>query len=469
MLLTRAVYTSVLLAVTLPPTTTAHPEIRPRLAVDAAVDHRHHSNTLPVVHQLSQITDQQCPAKLVETQTSLADAVARIDALDAELAESRRMVNRELTESSTCFDQNDVVIALAGFDCAAAAASGFCELYLCSTCQIGPGYCDLSCGYCAPPTAAPSPSKCGESSPSPTVSRLPTADPTMGFYGNCRDTNNGTGTYLGGGTLVDCASMTTTYCSFANADEDFTPADMCCVCGGGTVPTQLPTPTPTLTPTLTPAPTVTPVPTELDACPVDGKAVDVQKLQSNLPFSLGEDNEFGMAIAALGDVDGDGVNDFAVSSENYDGSTTGTVHVLFMEANGTVRSASHIDTSHGDLNLTFDDTACINEYSDCPSFGRALAPIGDIDEDGVGDLAVGAPYQDIGYLHGVPWPKGKWVVLLIVGIRHYDAPSRHLREIVLMIVRAITLSHNPWSTIRRTLHCDADLYGNGKSNSRDLR
>ncbi len=91
---------------------------------------------------------------------------------------------------------------------------------------------------------------------------------------------------------------------------------------------------------------------------------------------------FGGAVAALGDLNGDGVPDVAVGAYGDDtgGTNRGAVHVLFLNADGTVKSTQLIaHNTGGGPSLSDDDR-----------FGRSLAVIGDIDGDGVVDLAVGA-------------------------------------------------------------------------------
>ena len=93
-------------------------------------------------------------------------------------------------------------------------------------------------------------------------------------------------------------------------------------------------------------------------------------------------------MASLGDLDGDGVTDLAVGA-NYDdtgGTSRGAVHVLFLNANGTVKSSQKIASgTGGGPTLANDDR-----------FGSSVASLGDLDGDGVTDLAVGANFDDTG-------------------------------------------------------------------------
>ena len=64
----------------------------------------------------------------------------------------------------------------------------------------------------------------------------------------------------------------------------------------------------------------------------------------------------------------------------------GAVYVLFMNANGTVKSSQKIASGIGG-----GPTLANSDY-----FGSSVASLGDLDGDGVTDLAVGAIYDDTG-------------------------------------------------------------------------
>ena len=87
----------------------------------------------------------------------------------------------------------------------------------------------------------------------------------------------------------------------------------------------------------------------------------------------------GASLAALGDLDGDGTPDLAVGApEDPFG---GSVWILFLTPQGTVRSDLQIGASFGGFPGTL-----------LPSdrFGASLARVGDLDGDGIPELAVGA-------------------------------------------------------------------------------
>ena len=124
----------------------------------------------------------------------------------------------------------------------------------------------------------------------------------------------------------------------------------------------------------------------------DGTVKALQKISDNegkLDGNLDNEDRFGSAVAGIGDLNGDGVNDLAVGA-NQDGdggNNRGAIWILFMNTDGTVSSNQKISQNNGEFN---------GDLKDGDRFGSAVANIGDLDEDGVIELAVGAPQDDDG-------------------------------------------------------------------------
>ncbi len=100
------------------------------------------------------------------------------------------------------------------------------------------------------------------------------------------------------------------------------------------------------------------------------------------PDSLDPTDEFGSSIAALGDLDGNGIAEIAVGAQNSDASR-GSIWIVFPTDSGTVGSATEIGNGMGGVSLDVGDV-----------FGSNLASLGDLDGDGTWELAVGAPDDD---------------------------------------------------------------------------
>ena len=92
-------------------------------------------------------------------------------------------------------------------------------------------------------------------------------------------------------------------------------------------------------------------------------------------------DQFGCSVCSIGDIDNDGVIDLAVGAaqDNDAGISTGAVWILFLKADGTVKSYKKLNKNTTELSSLNKD-----EY-----FGKSVSNIGDLDKDGVNDIVVG--------------------------------------------------------------------------------
>jgi hypothetical protein len=130
-----------------------------------------------------------------------------------------------------------------------------------------------------------------------------------------------------------------------------------------------------------------------------GAVISYSKINSSTMAGLGvpldNGDEFGDAVAGLGDLDGPGPSVAALAvgaiSDDDGGDHRGAVYILFLGASGNVLSQQKISSTQGNFTGVLD-------YND--EFGGAIASLGDLDGPGpsAGAIAVGAVNDDDGGL-----------------------------------------------------------------------
>jgi hypothetical protein len=102
---------------------------------------------------------------------------------------------------------------------------------------------------------------------------------------------------------------------------------------------------------------------------------------ANLVLSGNLNEQFGFAVARVGDVNDDGWPDFAVGAPRYSQS-------------GTDRGRIYLFFGGPGLDATADVILECPDATDGPQFGFSVSAAGDVNGDGRDDLIVGAPYDD---------------------------------------------------------------------------
>ena len=174
------------------------------------------------------------------------------------------------------------------------------------------------------------------------------------------------------------------------------------------------------------------------------RATKISATTGGLDDGPADGDLFGHSVAALGDLDGDGIPDLAVGGDDADdgGPNRGAVWILRMNADGTVRASQRISDTAGGFDGALDDDDL---------FGQAVAGLGDLDGDGVPDLAVAASLDDDG-------GDGQGVVWILFLTR--DGTVRHHQKIS-ATAGGFAGALDPLDTFGSSLVAPGDLDGDG--------
>lgn len=111
--------------------------------------------------------------------------------------------------------------------------------------------------------------------------------------------------------------------------------------------------------------------------------------QGSFAGTLANNDHFGSSVATIGDLNNDGITDLAVGAPGDDegGTDRGALWILFLNSDGTVQSERKIANNLSGLGDVLNNN---------DQFGTAVTNIGDLNNDGITDLAVGTPLDDDG-------------------------------------------------------------------------
>ncbi|MCH8904404.1 MAG: FG-GAP repeat protein [Bacteroidetes bacterium] len=196
----------------------------------------------------------------------------------------------------------------------------------------------------------------------------------------------------------------------------------------------------------------------------NGSVKSYQKIsdtQGNFSGGLLKNDLFGQDIAAIGDLNGDGVDDIVVGADGDDdgGSQRGAYWTLFLNSNGTVNSYQKVSQTQGGFTGTLTD----NDY-----FGTSIAPLGDINGDGIMDLAIGAEGDDDGgSFRGAVWILFLNASPLPIELLSFDA-SALINTVSLNWSTASELNNDYFTIERSTDGNDFQILGTVKGSGNSL-
>lgn len=138
-----------------------------------------------------------------------------------------------------------------------------------------------------------------------------------------------------------------------------------------------------------------------------GSDLEVRRYTRIVPSQVEDYDIFGHSVAALGDLDGNGVVDLAVGALGDDGpddgsaNSSGAVWILFLNRDGSNSHAVRINANEG-----FASAAPRLPVTRGNLFGEGVAALGDLNGDGIVDLAVTSVRDAGGGVPDQPGPGG---------------------------------------------------------------
>lgn len=113
------------------------------------------------------------------------------------------------------------------------------------------------------------------------------------------------------------------------------------------------------------------------------------RLEGDFSGFMNAQDDFGISIRGIGDLDQNGYNDLAIGAPGDDdgGLDIGAVWILFLRPDGTVKNEKKINRLEGnfDGDINFQD-----------NFGKRIATVGDLNGDGTIDIISGSVLDDDG-------------------------------------------------------------------------